>query len=127
MGVDSCAQPNPCECRPAAVEGIEPLRFRLVAGESLPLRLTVTQDGNGEAVDSLADYAIEVLLHDLGRPGAGAVVSKSTAGNSVTILGNTASWVWDSTDFPARQVFYVRVTHEESKILQWGFILTRKP
>lgn len=127
MGVDSCAQPTPCECRPAAVEGIEPSRFLLVAGESLPLRLTVTQDGNGDEVTDLVDFRVEVLLHDLTRPGASAEVSKTSANGGITIAGNTAAWVWDSTDFPARQVFYVRVTNEEAKILQWGFILTRKP
>lgn len=127
MRVDSCAQPTPCECRPAAVEGIEPSRYLLVAGESLPLRLTVTHDGNGDAVDDLDGYLVEVLLHDLTRPGAVAEVSRTTADGSITVAGNAAAWVWESTHFPARQVFYVRVTNQESKILQWGFILTRRP
>jgi hypothetical protein len=61
----------------------------VLGGTTLPLRLTVENDGNGSPLVSLLEYDVEVELRTACSPST-VLFTRSTADGSVTLSGTSA-------------------------------------
>lgn len=71
-----------------------PLNIRWMAGDTLPFRLTVKTDGQGEAIDSLDDHRLffYLKLNPSSADSESLPQSKSTDAGTIQVLGTVASW-----------------------------------
>jgi hypothetical protein len=95
---------------------IAKISFTIYEGESLPVRLVVSEDGNGAPVSTLSGYSVKVDLYDGDETECVApLLTKSTTAGTITTVGNAALWVWTAEechDFPARTRFRVSATDD---------------
>lgn len=114
---------------------LTPDDFLIYAGETIPLMLTVTKDGNGDTLTSIEDYSIIIETRDATKPCNSVAVDRSTdltGDDGITISTNTASWMWtaaETKDFPKRVVFYVKLVNSDgiAAVIAFGHINVRKP
>ena len=112
-----------------------PTELIAYAGESIPLMLTVTKDGNGNALTSIEDYTVVIETRDGMKPCVAVAVDKSsdlTGDDGVLIATNTATWMWtvaETAAFPRRIVFYVKLINSDgiASVIAFGHITVRKP
>lgn len=93
--------------------------FAIYAGESLPLRLTIDADGNGEEITSIedAELTINAEVYEVEcEPDCGASALFTKSGDDVTISGKTARWTFtaaETREFPEKSRVYVNAVDSD--------------
>ena len=104
---------------------VAPSNFIIQRGESLPLKLTVPNDGNGNPLTSLDDYMVSFEVR---RPQGDTLAIGSTATGRIAKSGNVVTWAFldsETRDWSAPFViFYVRIssTPADDSLVAGGII-----
>jgi hypothetical protein len=118
-----------CRHRISLPADIELDNQQIIAGESLPMRLTVTKDGNGDDVESLSGFEIWVETRDASDNAVLLTFESTGEDPRVSISGTSAYWSWtedETPSLPRRCIFYVYVRDPDGEvtILAAGFLTT---